>query len=55
MEGLGIQQGAAQRVRQGIVDVHVDELADQARIIAAEIDDAVLLGTALEHARPFFE
>jgi len=35
-------------MRQGIVDLHVDELADQPRVVAAEIDDAVVLGAALQ-------
>src|SRR5690606_20675302 len=43
-------QRPAQRMRQRFVDVHVDELADQSRVVAAEVDDAVVLGTALEHA-----
>ncbi len=48
--GDGGQQGAAQGVRQGLVDVHLDELADQAGIAAAEVDDAVVLGATLQHA-----
>src|SRR5690606_35654830 len=45
------QQAATQGVGQGLVDVDIDELADQQRIIAAEVDDAVMLGAALQHAR----
>src|SRR5690606_39192454 len=46
-------QRAPQRVRQRVVDLDLDELADQARIVATEIDDAVVLGAALQHARIF--
>ena len=49
------RSGAAQRVRKCVVDVHLGELADQARIVAAEVDDPVVLGAPLEHARSFFE
>src|SRR5690606_2704560 len=46
-----VQQAAAQGVGQGFVDMDLDELADQQRIGAAEVDDTVVLGATLEHAR----
>ncbi len=48
-----LDQRAPQRVRLRGVDVHVGELADQGRIIAAEVDDAVILGPPLQLARVF--
>ncbi len=36
------------------VDVHIGKLADQGRIIATEVYDSVVLGTALQFARVFF-
>src|SRR5690606_2913281 len=46
-----IQQRAAQRVGQGVLDVHLGELTDQQRVVTAEVDDAVVLRAALQHAR----
>ena len=47
--------GCHAAVWQRIVDVNVDELADQSRVVAAEVDDAIVLGTALQHAGVLFE
>src|SRR5690606_16907022 len=46
-----IQQRAAQRVGQGVLDAHLGELTDQQRVVTAEVDDAVVLRAALQHAR----
>src|SRR5690606_28105763 len=50
---LSIEQRSPQRVRLRVIDVHVGELADQPGVVAAEVDDPVVLGTALKFARIF--
>src|SRR5476649_3045669 len=49
-----LNQRPAQRVRLRRVNVHIGKLADQGRVVAAEVDDAVVFGTALQLARVFF-
>ncbi len=49
-----LDQRAPQRVRLRGIDMHVGELADQGRIVAAEVDDTVILGPALQFAGVFF-
>src|SRR5689334_1540196 len=49
-----LDQRTPQRMRLRGIDVHVRELADQGRIVAAEVDDTVILGPALQLARVFF-
>src|SRR5690554_2602666 len=41
------QQSAAQGVGQGLINTHVHKLADQRRVVAAEVDHAVVFGTTL--------
>jgi len=42
---LSAAQLAQQRVGVGLNDFNISKVADQVRIIAAEIDDTVILGT----------
>ena len=52
--GYLIEQRAPKRVRLGGIDVYVGKLPDQLRVIAAEVDDTIVLGSALQFARIFF-
>ena len=41
-------------MRLGGIDVHVGELSDQLRVVAAEVNNAVVFGAPLQFARVFF-